>query len=63
MPKDIVSNIKLIGEQQDKKIQQIGENSGVGKNAIYRWNDLQPKISTLKKVADYLDVDYKTLLP
>lgn len=35
----------------------------MNENAIYRWSTNKPKISTLRKVADVLGIDYKVLLP
>ena len=63
MSKKLVNTIKQLGRLKGKTIKEIGEESGVGANTIYRWDKVEPKISTLKKVADYLDVDYKALLP
>lgn len=58
-----IETIKILGKMRNEDLKEIGRNSGVGENAIYRWEKHEPKISTLKKVADYLGVDYKILLP
>lgn len=63
MSDKLVKTIEQLGQLQGKTLKEIGEESGVGANAIYRWNKNEPKISTLKKVADYLGIDYKVLLP
>lgn len=63
MSDKLVKTIERLGQLQGKTLKEIGEESGVGANAIYRWNRVEPKISTLKKVADYLGIDYKILLP
>jgi DNA-binding helix-turn-helix protein len=63
MSQELVESIKAIGKLQNKTLREIGLESGVGENAIYRWNKNEPRLSTLKKVADYLGVDYKIFLP
>lgn len=63
MSKKTIETIRALGKLRDEDLKEIGRNSGVGENAIYRWENHEPKISTLKKVADYLNVDYKILLP
>lgn len=63
MSKKTIDTIRALGNLRGEDLKKIGKNSGVGENAIYRWEDHEPKISTLKKVADYLNVDYKVLLP
>ena len=34
----IVANIKSIAKEKELTIKQIGKDSGVGANAIYRWD-------------------------
>lgn len=63
MVKGIVSNIENLAKLQNMSLKDVGRKAGVGENAIYRWDKVPPKISTLKKVADQLKVDYKLLLP
>ena len=63
MSQELVESIRAIGKLQNKTLREIGRESGVGENAIYRWNKNEPRLSTLKKVADYLGVDYKIFLP
>lgn len=60
---EIVENIQRLAKEQDKSVKEIALQSGVGENSIYRWKNSEPKISTLKKVAKVLGVDYKLLLP
>lgn len=59
----MVNTIRAIGEIQGKTLEEIGKGAGVGAKSIYRWDTIPPKIITLKKVAKYLDVNYKLLLP
>lgn len=63
MDKDIVSTIERLAKLQGMSLKEVGKKSGVGENAIFRWNKVTPKIATLKKVAKLLNIDYKLLLP
>lgn len=63
MSRKTIEFIKALGKMRNESLKEIGKKSGVGENTIYRWEKHEPKISTLKKVADYLNVDYKSLLP
>ncbi|MHC5248792.1 helix-turn-helix domain-containing protein [Enterococcus sp. LJL90] len=58
----VVENIKRIGKGKEMTVKQIGRESGVGENAIYRWDKNYPNLSSLKKVADYLEVPIDKLL-
>lgn len=62
MSTKLIKNIEALGKMRGENLKQIGKNSGVGENAIYRWDKHEPKLSTIRKVAGYLDVDYKILL-
>ncbi|MFO1547566.1 helix-turn-helix transcriptional regulator [Lactiplantibacillus plantarum] len=59
----LVSNIKQLAYESHQSIEDVGKNAGVGEKAIYRWDRVPPKIATLKKVGEYLGVDYRLLLP
>lgn len=37
--------------------------AGVGETSIYKWEKHDPNLGSVKKVAKYLGVDYKILLP
>lgn len=63
MSKDIVSTIDRLAKLQGMSLKEVGKKSGVGENAIFRWNKITPRITTLKKVANFLNIDYKLLLP
>lgn len=58
----LVKTIQQLAEARGKTIKDVAREAGVGENAIYRWSTIEPKISTLRKVADVLDVDYEVLL-
>lgn len=59
----LVKTIQQLAESQGKTVKDVAREAGVGENAIYRWSTNEPKISTLRRVADVLGVDYKVLLP
>lgn len=58
----IVANIKKIALEKNLTIKQIGKESGVGENAIYRWDKQNPNLSSLKKVSNYLNISIDELL-
>lgn len=62
MSVSIVANIKKIASEKNLTIKQIGKESGVGENAIYRWDKQNPNLSSLKKVSNYLDISIDELL-
>lgn len=62
MSVSIVANIKKIALEKNLTIKQIGKESGVGENAIYRWDKQNPNLSSLKKVSNYLDISIDELL-
>lgn len=49
MSVSIVANIKKIALEKNLTIKQIGKESGVGENAIYRWDKQNPNLSSLKR--------------
>lgn len=63
MSKNFTATIEQLAKSQGMSLKDVGRESGVGENAIYRWNKVPPKITTLIKVAKVLGVDYKLLLP
>ena len=62
MSVSIVANIKKIALEKNLTIKQIGKESGVGENAIYRWDKQNPNLSSLKKVSNYLNISIDELL-
>ena len=60
---ELVKTSQQLAKAQGKNIKDVAREAGVGENAIYRWSTNEPKISTLRKVADVLGIDYKVLLP
>lgn len=63
MKYSLLKNIRSAAEVQGMSIRELGRVSGVGENAIFRWDQMPPKIHTLQKVADVLQIDYRLLLP
>lgn len=63
MSKKLVENIRALAAAKGMTLKDVGKESGVGENSIYRWEKTEPKLSTLRKVAEVLGVDYKILLP
>lgn len=62
MSVSIVANIKKIALEKNLTIKQIGKESGVGENAIYRWDKQNPNLSSLKKVSNYLNISIDELI-
>ena len=62
MSVSIMANIKKIALEKNLTIKQIGKESGVGENAIYRWDKQNPNLSSLKKVSNYLNISIDELL-
>lgn len=47
-----------------KSLQTIATGSGIGENSLYRWDKgITPNLVALAKVANYLNIDYRLLLP
>lgn len=59
----IIDKIEPLAKARGETLKEVGKNSGVGENSIYRWKVAEPKISSIKKVANYLNINYKILLP
>lgn len=60
---EIVSKVKKLAKMEGLTIKELASQAGIGETSIYRWDEHEPSISTLKKVANVLGVDYKILLP
>lgn len=45
-----------------KPLADIGAAAGVG-TGLYRWDKIEPRLTSLVKVADVLGIDYRLLLP
>ena len=60
---EIVSKVKKLAKMEGLTIKELASQAGIGETSIYRWDEHEPSISTLKKLANVLGVDYKILLP
>lgn len=54
--------IKKLSKKLDKNLQEVAENAGLGKNAIYKWQSQNPKGVDLAKVATVLHTTTDYLL-
>lgn len=63
MLEETLNRIKKLSALKGMTIKELGVKAGIGENSIYRWAHIEPSISSLKKVAKVLEVDYKLLLP
>ncbi|MDK6268394.1 helix-turn-helix transcriptional regulator [Lactobacillus mulieris] len=63
MSEKLLQNVKNIAKENGLSIEQIGLGAGIGEKSIYRWDKVEPKLKTIIKVADFLGIDYKKLLP
>lgn len=59
---DIVDRIRALSKAKNKSLKDVGLETGIGENAIYRWRKQLPKIENLEKVADYFGVSTDYLL-
>lgn len=58
MSTKLIKNIEALGKMRGENLKQIGKNSGVGENAIYRWDKHEPKLSTITKCGWLLGSNY-----
>lgn len=61
----IYANIKKIADKKGISIYQIERGAGIANASIRKWGksaNQTPSVITLKKVADYLQVDMNDLL-
>lgn len=58
-------NLKLLKRLCDRdgiSISTLEKNVGASMNSIRRWDRIDPRVSTVKKVADYFDVPIDMLV-
>lgn len=63
MGNSIIDKIVPLAKARGETLKEVGKNSGIGENSIYRWKVVEPKLSSIQKVANYLRINYKSLLP
>lgn len=58
----LVSRTKEMAKQRGLSLKLLASKAGLAENAIYRWDDNNPKSENLEKVADILHVSTDYLL-
>ncbi|MBZ5958178.1 helix-turn-helix domain-containing protein [Leuconostoc gasicomitatum] len=58
----LVSRTKEMAKQRGLSLKLLASKAGLAENAIYRWDDNNPKSENLEKVADILSVSTDYLL-
>ncbi|MFL2089732.1 helix-turn-helix domain-containing protein [Leuconostoc mesenteroides] len=58
----LVSRTKEMAQQRGLSLKTLASKAGLAENAIYRWDDNNPKSENLEKVADVLHVSTDYLL-
>jgi len=58
----LVSRTKEMAQQRCLSLKALASKAGLAENAIYRWDDNNPKSENLEKVADILHVSTDYLL-
>lgn len=58
----LVSRAKETAKLRGLSLKTVATKAGLAENAIYRWNENNPKAENLQKVADVLDVSTDYLL-
>ena len=58
----LVSRTKEMAQQRGLSLKTLASKAGLAENAIYRWDDNNPKSENLEKVADILHVSTDYLL-
>lgn len=59
---DIVDRVKELAAKRNLTIQEIGQITGLGATAIYKWNNSKPNVYNVAKVAKLLDVTVEYLV-
>lgn len=52
---DVINNIKILAKNKGLTLSNIATNIGITPNTLYRSLKGDPKISTLKKIADQIE--------
>lgn len=58
----IYQNIKSIADSKGISIRKIEQDVGIVLGSIYHWNDVNPSVDKVAKVAKYLGVTVEELL-
>lgn len=58
----IYNNVKEICDKKKISITKMESDLGLSRGSICKWNDVDPGVSKVKKVADYLKVRIDKLI-
>ncbi len=58
----LYDNVKAACKQQGVTILKMESDLGFPRSSICKWNENEPAVSKVKKVADYLKVDINQLI-
>ena len=58
----LVDRIREVGRHKSLSLDDIGEQCGLGKKSLYKWDQSSPAVDKVKKVADLLHVSVDFLL-
>lgn len=58
----LYENVKLLCNEKGVSIAELERNLGFPRSSICKWNDNEPGIRKVQKVANYLGVTIETLL-
>lgn len=58
----LYDNVKAVCKQRGVTISKIESDLGFPRSSICKWNENEPGVSRVKKVADYLKVDINQLI-
>ena len=58
----LVGRIREVGKNRSLSLDDIGEQCGLGKKSLYKWDQSSPAVDKVKKVADFLHVSVDFLL-
>lgn len=58
----LYDNVKEVCKQQGVTILKLESDLGFPRSSICKWNDNDPGVSKVKKVADYLKIDINQLI-
>lgn len=62
MSKTILNNIKILASKKNISLAKLESDCGLGNGTISKWENGNPTISSMEKVANYLDCKIQDLL-
>lgn len=58
----VLENIKALCKEKGVNIRTLEKEVGISNGTIGRWDTINPRVDTLKRVADYFNVSIDSLL-